>query len=262
MAAEDYAPFNGSWVSELEDAKAELAAAVRTPAAPGGAAATGQTRRGELLQLHLRLCRAYSTLRQWDPLQEEAYKGLKVCAAFKGKGGGAGAEAASRIAEWKARFASYREQAQKEKSLPSYLNQARGEHQLRQALARAAERPGVGGAAVIGDIRLMEALVAHGAGIDKPVPVGRFPGEPLRWAPTNATPLLVVCVDIAAHDAENTEYDGNPTEEFLRMLGNEVDKATECAMQLVRLGADLTRTLNLGKSPNREEASAYRAAGF
>ena len=99
----------------------------------------------------------------------------------------------------------------------------------------------------MGDIRLMEAMVAHGAGIDKPVHMG----QP-EWAPSDATPLLVVCVDIAGHDAEHTEYDGNPTDEFLRMLGNEIDKGTACAMQLVRLGADLTRTLNLRNSPNRE----------
>jgi MYND finger len=259
---EEFAPVDGSWVSELEAAKAELEA-VLTSAGAGGAAAAPKQRRGELLPAYLRLCRAHSTLRQWYALQDQAKKGLQVCATYKGKGGGGGTtEAAKRVADWKARFKSYREQAGRELSVPSYLIQARSEAQLRAAISGAVERPGVGQPAIIGDMRLMEALVAHGAGIDVPVPVGRSPFEPLQWAPPDATPLLVVCFDIAAHDADHIEYEGNPTEAFLQMQGNEVDKGTECAMQLVRLGADLTRTLNLHNSPNRREASGYIAAGF
>jgi MYND finger len=253
LVEEEYAPFNGSWVAELEDAQAALATLLRTPVKGGGAAAA-RKRRSELLHLHLRLCRAYRTLRQWDLSQEEAKKGLKVCATYKGKGGAA---AAARIAEWKALFASHRAQAQHELSVPSYLNQDWGEDHLREGIAATTASLGVAGPAMIGDVRLMEVLVARGAAIDKPVPLNLF-----DWTPRDATPLLVVCLDVVGHDAEHTEYPGNPTEEFLRMLGNAVDRKTECAMQLVRLGAVLTRTLNLRTSLNLEEASVFRAAGF
>jgi hypothetical protein len=140
-------------------------------------------------------------------------------ATYKGKGGAA---AAARIAEWKALFASYCEQAQLELSLPSKLNITRSEDQLREAIAVTKASLGVTAPAMIGDMRLMEVLVARGAAIDQPVTVDLY-----DWAPRDSTPLLVVCLDIAGHDAEHTEYPGNPTVEFLRMLGNELDKGAD-----------------------------------
>jgi hypothetical protein len=105
-ATEDYAPVDGSWVAELEDAKAELEEIAGSPQEGGPDAA--QQRRDELLHLHLRLSGACSMLRQWDALQKESKKGLKVCANYKWKR----LTSATRISEWKARFASYHEQAQ------------------------------------------------------------------------------------------------------------------------------------------------------
>jgi hypothetical protein len=110
---------------------------------------------------------------------------------------------------------TFREQAQRETSDPSYLNKPGCQIMLFASFLGVAELPSIVGAAMIGDMRLMEAAVAHGAPIGASVRVGLLPHDPLRWAPSDATPLLVVCVDIAGHDAEHTEYDGNLTQEFL-----------------------------------------------
>jgi hypothetical protein len=144
-------------VAELGEAKAELAKLLlRSPnkKEEGGA----RKWRGDLLLPYMRLCRARSTLRQWDGRHEAAGEGLEACASRCGGEGG------------NARLASYREQAS---SISS---------------------------------------------------------------PADATPPVMVCADIAGDAAEHTEYPGSPKEAFPQVLSNEIDKGTECAMQLMRLG--------------------------
>jgi hypothetical protein len=78
-------------------------------------------------------------------------------------------------------------------------------------------------------------------------------------SPADATPPVMVCADIAGDAAEHTEYPGSPKEAFPQMLSNEIDKGTECAIQLMRLGAEPNRTLHVGNGPDTD---GYRRADF
>ena len=159
------APVDGSWVAELEDAKAELAKVVGSPEASGAATAQ-RKRRGILLRLHMRLCRAYGMLRQWDGVEQEAEKGLGVCASYGVVPGRAGALI---LSQWNARFASFREQARHEMAVPCYLDMPRYMNIPRGTPM--AVLPSMAAAVIHGDLRLMEDLVAHGDAIDAPVPM-------------------------------------------------------------------------------------------
>jgi hypothetical protein len=64
-----------------------------------------------------------------------------------------------------------------------------------------------------------------------------------RPIPTDTTPLLAACYTIAYHDSGLFLEDGftDPVQQGVAV------KSTECAMQLVHLGANLTKTLNLSQ---------------
>jgi hypothetical protein len=67
-------PTNGSWVAELEDAKDKLSRiADRAAENDDGAAAVA------LLKAHLRVCRAYRMLRQWERLAVATKRGVAMC---------------------------------------------------------------------------------------------------------------------------------------------------------------------------------------
>jgi MYND finger len=90
-----------------------------------------------------------------------------------------------------------------------------------------------------------------------PVPAAAdpCPAHLFDWAPSDATELVVVSAAIAAHDLDPSPHDDAATR-------NVIGRSTECAMQLVRLGADPTRTLNLDMAPDTERSRRYRRKGF
>lgn len=96
-AEDGYVPLDGSWMAELEDAKVELqnllrrqrklSSATESSSSSRGADSDNKEKkkkklRGESLQLHLRLCRAYCKLRLWKELSETSQKGLDVCSVL------------------------------------------------------------------------------------------------------------------------------------------------------------------------------------
>jgi MYND finger len=207
-------------------------------------------------------------LRQWENLEASSSEGLKVCSSYTSPG------VANRIVEWKAKFMSYREQARRARSIPSFVDEPKGKAMLRSFITGQAHPDTVvrrhetflnstlsHWAALTGDVRLMEALVAHGAAVDFPFLKQTQDFKPAIVAPTDATALVVVCVRLATADLDGPA--GVRARAILsREKLNELDRSTECAMQLVRLGADPTRTFNLRNAPDTPISKVYRSAGL
>jgi MYND finger len=257
LETEEYHPAKGSWVAELEEAQAGLAELVNS----GAGTAAAKQRRGVALQAHLRLCRAFKMLRQWEKLEKEAEKGLEVCASYDGAAAtpGSGAAAAAKLATWNDRFLSYRALAGRALSVPSRLdnffmmedvnpNGVLSPHEV-FSNSNVVQR-----AALEGDVRLMEAMVAKGAAIDYHFLRGPNFLEFPMVAPTDATALVAVCARLAAVALVRR----------VRPLPSQpaIDRSAECAMLLVHLGADATKTLDWTKAPDTDTSRKYRALGL
>jgi MYND finger len=259
VATKDYVPADGSWVAELEEAKDEMAELLRFERREDG---TSSTKRGEALKVYLRLCRAHSTLRQWEKLDAASQKGLQHCSSYTSP------RSADKVAPWRARFHTYRNQARTELAVPTSLDDPEMQEMLRNVIKEDLEPDFVPwpdesfpnsnvfhNAAVSGDIRLMEAVVARGAAIEYP-----FLDDPRMEAvaPTDATALVMACVMIALNDLDVPSY----VEDSPEAAEDETRRTLECAMQLVRLGADPTRRLRLCHAAETPHSRAYRVSGF
>jgi hypothetical protein len=147
-------------------------------------------------------------LRQWEKLDKASTKGLQHCSSYTSP------RSAAKVLPGKARFQMYRDQAQTELAVPSSLDVPEVQEMLRKSIKgrilpnnlfcsgeRFSNSNGFQHAAVNGDIRLMEALVAQGAAIDLPsFKDERTDTKTAVVAPTDATALVVACVNIAMND--------------------------------------------------------------
>jgi MYND finger len=288
----EFEPANGSWVAELEEAKALLAEALRT--GDPGVDCTADGSNEALLDAYLRLCRAHSMLREWERLSTASKKGLAQCSTL--------AESSSNasVPWFESSFRTYRKQARDEISAEMNLgwtiyedkdddddeeddgkdeggsvegidervgNKAKrsthGLLVLKANCRRDAIKKGIApdliqegdsfftntnvfqDAALNGDARLMEMFVSLGSAIDFPFRKveGVDPTATTLAVPHTASALVMVCMLIAIHDSTN------PAWTLVRMAGPQdpakFERLTECAMQLVRLGADPNRRLEL-----------------
>lgn len=109
-----------------------------------------------------------------------------------------------------------------------------------------------------GDIRLLEQVVAFGAAIDYPVKEsdGAFSGES---APLGATALVLALACIAMiSSAPGFATRGMMTPQLNKVLQGNL----ECAIQLVKLGANCNAKLIIPASSNTTIASMYRQFGL
>ena len=106
-------------------------------------------------------------------------------------------------------------------------------------------------ACIMGDIRLMEAVVAHGAAIDKPLDL-RPIESPSTMVRTNVTALTFACAVMAFEQQQEQQVISTKQERI------------ECVVQLIKVGADCSSQLCL--PPPRHTQSliikAFREAGF
>jgi hypothetical protein len=282
---EDYVPLDGSWVAELEEAQGELS---NIMGSPGGI----PKRRGEALAAYLRLCRAYRMLRQWDKLEVTARKGLKVCAYYAssssssavGAGGSenvaAAAAGSSAISAWERQFRSYRERSSRERSVPSDVDDPHAQRMFLSIMTRDMNPAKVSRAhglflnsnvlqhaVLVGDMPLMEAMVARGTAIEFPFADAVDAEDdssiiPPVMAPADATALVVACANLALAEFDHPALRrARRTMPHLRKKG-QLDRSTGCAMQLVRLGADPSRTFNVNKAEDTRLKHLYLQVGF
>jgi MYND finger len=113
-------------------------------------------------------------------------------------------------------------------------------------------------AALSGDVRLLEAVVALGAALDWPFVInsGRVGRDDISDSavvlPSDASTLVMACVTLAIADSTAPCFD-ELTQASPKYPEKTLDTIEECAMQLVRLGADPTRKLHV----LRDEACCF-----
>jgi MYND finger len=302
-------PVRGSWVAELEDAKYALS--IIAMDADGASASLAP-----LLEAHLRVCRAYGMLRQWERLNAAAKRGLiEFSSSIDLRSADPG------VSRFRSSFREYRKRARAELAVDSMLtvrgvsqifirdlgsligttvenrNGARTcGHAFRNFGAMLRHNVIVLGqplgsmcchgspssfivnanlfqnAAVLGDVRCMEETVALGAAID-----GQFygasdypesTGTPNSVAlPPRASALIMACVALAMAEATGPAWVDARRRTPLKTPG-QIDSIAECAMLMVRLGADPKRTLHLGRGPmsrtlrDLEGKSAFQIAAM
>jgi MYND finger len=104
-------------------------------------------------------------------------------------------------------------------------------------------------AVLSGDLRLMEFMVAFGAALDDSFKM--FRGVVTRRKsiiiPCEASALLMACVILAIADSTGDRW--AYARRIVSRSPETLDRIAECAMQLVRLGADVSRTLDLSDPP-------------
>jgi hypothetical protein len=104
-------------------------------------------------------------------------------------------------------------------------------------------------AVAIGDVPLMEELVARGAALDFPVMAANAPGVPPLPAPPGSTALLLACAFLAIvgdKERTNPNHRRMPTEVL-----DDLDRKCECAIQLVYLGASCQVKLQIPAAQRR-----------
>jgi hypothetical protein len=265
-------PVDGSWVAELEAAELALSNSDEDTSNNDD---DGDSNSGRLLKAHLRVCRAYSTLRRWERLAAAAKRGLSLCRSLAGSNeSAAGNDEVSAAA-----FREYRTRARHELSVETSLHRAGSEplrgddgvvrgavdyddyaSYLRNACIKDGENPdwiinessaycnatAFQDAALRGDVRLMEAMVALGAAIDRPFALlpGRSGDATKVTVPPDASALLMACVVLAIANSHGVTL-AAAKRAAPAYPPDQLDRMAECAMQLVRLGADLTVRLNV-----------------
>jgi MYND finger len=107
----------------------------------------------------------------------------------------------------------------------------------------------------------LETMVALGAAIDLPFLHGRA-GVPIV-APADATALVMACATIATAEADHPVLEMS-RRSCARIPGvkEQIDGTVECALQLVRLGADPLRRLNVGNASESPASMLLRHVGF
>jgi hypothetical protein len=104
-----------------------------------------------------------------------------------------------------------------------------------------------------GDIRCMEALIAHGASIDHPfLNEKQCGGEIPIVAPTDATVLVLLCATYAVNASLKMDY----------IFNANLTESWKCAIQLVKLGADCEKKLNIPRHPGHAIFEKCRLLDF
>jgi MYND finger len=299
---EPYEPANGSWVAELEAAKSELVAAtaatVPQPQRSGGntdECGDGLAADAALLlhHAHLRICRAYCMLRQWERLLASSKKGWALFKSCSSSFSSGNANAARRV---EGSLREYRKRARIELAVTSILKvkgygnasqsglsgsieaasdrdpctdagldlrsrlyhmaiiQGRVPNGIRMGTSIFANTNLFQETVLGGDLRVMEYMCALGAPIDYPFRLFREPGAlssgQTITLPREASALVMSCVILAIADSTCDRW------AYARIKvprePDALNRIAECAMQLVRLGADVQRTLNLSGDPPYE----------
>eukprot|EP00545_Synedropsis_sp_CCMP1620_P000516 CAMPEP_0119003394 /NCGR_PEP_ID=MMETSP1176-20130426/533_1 /TAXON_ID=265551 /ORGANISM="Synedropsis recta cf, Strain CCMP1620" /LENGTH=560 /DNA_ID=CAMNT_0006954993 /DNA_START=208 /DNA_END=1887 /DNA_ORIENTATION=+ len=104
-----------------------------------------------------------------------------------------------------------------------------------------------------GDVRLMEAIVAHGAAIDFPF----LDHTPEIVAPTSWTALVPLCGTIAMYGQLGRAAGPQPTE-LKRVLDGQLD----CAVRLVQLGANCDAVLTVPSNASAEQVTIFATLGL
>mmetsp|Transcript_23173 Transcript_23173/g.33234 ORF Transcript_23173/g.33234 Transcript_23173/m.33234 type:complete len:565 (-) Transcript_23173:257-1951(-) len=113
-------------------------------------------------------------------------------------------------------------------------------------------------AALEGDIRFMEQIVAAGAAIDYPFLKSSQCGQPIV-APTDSTALVMICAVLALYGKLDSKiFKDFMSNELRRVLQGQLD----CAVQLVWLGADVNTKLRLPSSSDSSQIESFRRHGF
>lgn len=263
-AGREYAPVDGSWVAELEAAKDELEDLLHQSSSRGGKSGGG----GALFNSYLRMCRAYKKLRQWDKLDGAANKGLLHCSTYTSP------RSADKVSPWKARFQAYRDHARRELAVPTAsLYDPNLKEMFRNTIKKGLDPDHpwrshnpytnsnvLQSAALEGDVRLLETIVALGAAVDMPF-LDR-PGIPVV-APADASALVMACASVATAEADHPVLEMSRRAcEGIPGARERIDGTVECAMQLVRLGADPLRRLNVANVPDTSASMVLRHVGF
>ena len=206
---------------------------------------SSSTTRDTLLQALVRACHANRMLRQWERLKMLTDKALSVLANISKEN--------NKLdnGDMKKDLLIYRNEAATVLAKPSLLNEESIQSYLK--LVASGKRTGDGDtfeqlsfknlnllqfAVLKGDVRLMEKVVSLGFAIDYPPPLLKdsrmsfsLEEEP---APPDASALVIACAFLAQVSVVQRAGIG-PMDNFL-LRG--VDGILECAIQLVRLGAD------------------------
>jgi hypothetical protein len=116
-------------------------------------------------------------------------------------------------------------------------------------------------AVVIGDVTLMEEVVALGAALDFPVWDENASGIPPSPAPPGSTALLLACTMLAMMERGNPNVRRRGMDMTAEVYDT-IDRICECAIRLVRLGANCqvkleipAQTLNAPVNPNNPVAA-------
>eukprot|EP00978_Attheya_sp_CCMP212_P021343 scaffold62177_cov53-Attheya_sp.AAC.1 len=207
----------------------------------------------------LRLARAYYKLRQWEKLEALiSSSALEDDDHSEELDSGRSSNSSSKL--YRQQLTAWHKEAKDNLSIKTQWNELREGYSLEESRLRRLNMDTFTGtgtetqatfnnlnilhyAAFQGDIRLLEKAIALGAAIDYPV------GEPKEEcaregeeAPRGTTALLLACVCLALHGAVPQEHRRMlPPEPADQLRGN-----LECAVQLVKLGANCSAVYRLG----------------
>jgi hypothetical protein len=187
----------------------------------------------------LRVARAATKLRMWEKVSKATRRGLEQNPTEKER---KQLEICQAIAE--------KEEERTKRSYvndPEYKNKFRsdlasGEMNIDTTVSYFADSPCYTNlnmlqvAALRGDVAFLEEMVAFGAAIDFPVGEDSARGIPPCRAPIGATSLVLICANLA-----NSFGTGMYPPVLIEMHRKVLDGQLECAIRLVKLGADFNR---------------------
>lgn len=235
MSEADFTPENG-WVVELEDAKTAAKTATKNGIA------------------QLRVARAYFRLRQWQKCVAAAKTGLSQ----------------SPTPGIKKKLKDYAKKSESELAVKSEVDSRVVKRFLRDVMNDTANidrsiepHPSfkntnlLQSSALHGDIRVVEALVAHGAAIDH-----GFMSSPPVVVPTTNTALSLLCACLAVAGSAEGAMEEFPEGAMRQRMREETAGHLECAKQLIRLGADTSARFQLPPSTTCFELMLFQHAGL
>ena len=242
-------PFpKGGWAAELRSAKA----------------AYKQERSFDTL---LRQLRSHRMMRQWEKLSSAASKFLE--GLDKDTSG-----ASKSVAEAKGEVQRYLQEASAVLSIESRITKPFYKERFNEIMTNNTVDDDlfndgcfqnlnfVQFAALCGDIRLLEKVVSLGAAIDYPTPTQTYYEDSRgELAPPNCTALVLACVVLAVH----SQLSGlvPPGSSLNQRLSFEpLGEIVQCAIQLVRLGADCQMKLTIPNTHTGATTGMFRELGL
>lgn len=240
-------PPNG-WALELEEVQKKIKKAKTTPS----------------IDNFLRLCRAYRMLRQWEDLVKWSDKVLVKLTQNDD----------NNDLELRQELLKYKQEAETVLSKRSRVDHSdlrdwfdkimAGDQCVDDSVWQQQSFSNLNSlqwAVMQGDIRMMEKVVALGAALDYPPmnlnhPIGG--GEP---APPDCSALLIACSSLALN-ATIRKLPVGRMMQFDNNINSCMEGILECALQLVRLGADCKLKLNIPATSKGMALSMWRQFGF